>query len=166
MLNTTWYDFSVNISYNADIISIAVITLSTLAFPIIFSVATWLQTKSVIPFIEDPSKRLCVYLKDPSKRLLRYLTDDKTIGKFLISSMIYLVALLLSLINYSLYIFFSYSKLLIFTLLLCSLFLVIIATSILFYKLIIVLIKALKVDKKDVAELVELIEWLLKNKKT
>ncbi|NOR78808.1 MAG: hypothetical protein GQ523_10450 [Methanophagales archaeon] len=165
MLNSSsWYDYSDSVVYNADIVSIAVITVSILGFPIIFSVATWLSTQSKIPFPEEATtEEMLRYLKDPSERLLRYFTEDKTVGKFLISSMIYLFALLLSLINYCIYIFFNNAKFLIFTLLICSLFLVLIASGILFCTLIIMLIKGLKVDKKDVAEVVKRMEWLLRD---
>jgi len=64
MLNSSsWYDYSDSVVYNADIVSIAVITVSILGFPIIFSVATWLSTQSKIPFPEEAT----------TEGMLRYL---------------------------------------------------------------------------------------------
>jgi hypothetical protein len=152
MLNTTCCN------YNADTASIAVITSSVVGFFIIFYVATFLLTREGTALGKDPSGKLARRAKDPSYRLLIYLSNEKTIERFLTSSMIYLFAVLVSLINHCINIFLNDC-----ILLFISLILAVIATFILFCELSKVLVKAWKGEKGDIDALIEEINSLKLN---
>jgi flagellar biosynthesis protein FliQ len=91
-------------TFSVDTLAMSTLTISTVGFFLLFSVATFIATREdkmevklekKIPkrIEEDTSLNLSLWFLD-------ILVDPKVIEKFIISSLLYLVALLLCLINY------------------------------------------------------------------
>ena len=151
LLNFFMVDVSSSI-FDPDTLSISVLTVSVIGFLILFSVASYLGTRED-HLLSDNKKNqdslgsLC----DPRLRFLTTLEDPAVIIKLLISSLMYLIALLVCLINYF---FQSYKVLYI------DLFITIIATATLCYVFCKILWRAKVVTNKDVRVYMEERQWL------
>lgn len=138
--------------FGPDTLSLSALTVSVIGFLILFSVASYLATREDHLLTDneknqDSLRNLC----DPRLRFLTTLEDPAVIITLLMSSLMYLIALLVCLTNYF---FQSYAVIYI------DLFITLIATVILCYVFCKILWRAKVVTIKDVKEYMEDRQWL------
>jgi hypothetical protein len=129
------------------------LTVSIIGFLILFSVASYLATREDhLPVDSEKSgDNITRNMTDSRLRFLTTLEDPVIIIRLLMSSLIYLIALLVCLIN-----LFVQS----YVVLYIDLFITLIATLILFYVFCKILWKAKVVDTKEVEEFFDDLHWL------
>lgn len=91
-------------TFNDDTLAMSVLTISTIGFFILFSVATFIATREG-KIEENLEKNLPKSIEEYSSLnislwFLDILVDPKVIATFVISSLLYLIAVLLCLANY------------------------------------------------------------------
>jgi VIT1/CCC1 family predicted Fe2+/Mn2+ transporter len=91
-------------TFNADTLAMSTLTLSTIGFFILFSVATFIATRED-KMVENLQKKVPKSIEEYTSLnislwFLDILVDAKVIATFVISSLLYLIALLLCLVNY------------------------------------------------------------------
>lgn len=135
-------------NFCSDTIAMSILSLSVICFFILFSIPSLLLLGKINLLSETTIQDLML---NPSIRLLTILSDTKTINSFLISSLFYLGALILCLVNYfvSSYILLS-----------INLLLVLITTCFLFVISCRCYVKAKIVTIKEIEEYIALMQWL------
>lgn len=141
--------------FSDDALGISILTLSIIGFFILFSVASYLSTREEKIYGEKESYDLERMMTDPYFRLLSILAEPAIVGKFFLSSMFYLSALLLCLIN-----FFIKSP----SLLILNLVIVTLTTGLLVCIFGILLWRAKFITTEDVTKFISDKQWLSKGK--
>jgi DNA helicase HerA-like ATPase len=148
-------------NYSADTISIAVITVATMGFFILFSVMPLLKVNIDESTLKTPIEIIKQRLENPFYRYSLLLFESDRMWIFMLISQIYLFALLLCLSNYLISIIYEGC-----ILLFCSLFLVLIATGLFVYHLSKALYKGMTmtVESRELSEFIETTKWLRSEK--
>ncbi|RCV65849.1 hypothetical protein C5S53_01680 [Methanophagales archaeon] len=134
-------------NYSADTVSSAVITVSTLGFFILFSVVPFVGARLEEYARVSPEELIRQKLQTYSYRFLVHSFESESIGRFMLVSICYLLALFVCLLNYLINSIYDG-----YILLIGSLFLVLIATGISLYTIFTALYKAI-IKSKDIKDL-------------
>lgn len=142
-------------NYSADTMSIAVITVSTMGFFILFSVMPLVKAEIDESSLRTPIEIIEQRLENPFYRFSLHLFESNRMWRFMLTSLIYLSALSLCLSNYLISIIYEGC-----ILLFGSLFLVLIATGLSVYHLSKALYKGMIADPRELSAFVEHMKWL------